>query len=132
MFLFHASETSTYTVIIHILFCWILAPFYEKFFQFSFKEAIVSNLFYVTREFIIEITACISWLTVTKFKLLYVLMTVWAVSCIISMYLTICYTCTFPFTHKIVFECTTFMRFVFLDSQNFLDRCLSVLSLQYS
>jgi hypothetical protein len=35
-----------------------MGPFFEKFFQFPFKEAFVSNLFYVSRKFVAEVAAC--------------------------------------------------------------------------
>jgi hypothetical protein len=43
---------------------------FEKFLQFPFKEAVVSNLFYVSREFIVEVATCSNWFTVMKFKLM--------------------------------------------------------------
>jgi len=45
-----------------------MAPFYEKFFQFPFKETVVSDMFHASMELLIDNIACRS-----SFKLTYVL-----------------------------------------------------------
>jgi hypothetical protein len=72
----------------------MVEPFCEKFFQFPFKEAVISNLFDASRESVIEAKACKSRLTIMKFKFMYMLMVV-IVSSYISMYL-ICYMRVYP------------------------------------
>jgi hypothetical protein len=101
IFLLDASETNSYEIIIHVFLYWIAAPIYMNFFQFPFKETIVSHLFYARRESVTELTTCNTWLNIINFKFIYVLMIVWAISSIIKMYLIITYLPS-SFTSKFV------------------------------
>jgi len=93
----HTSGTNIYKLIIYILLYFLVAPFREKSFQFPVKEAVVSDLFYISREYVIEFTAWNSWLPTTKFNVMYMLTVDWATFCIISMYLILCYIPTLYF-----------------------------------
>lgn len=67
----HQKPTSVHKVI-HIPLCWIVAPFYEKFFHLLSEEALVCNLFCVGRDYVIEGTACnssITWSVISYFRL---------------------------------------------------------------
>jgi len=108
-----ASETSVHKIL-RVFLCWIVATFWEKFFQFPFKGAGVSSLFYATK------TLCTTWLTVMKFKLVHVLMVDRTNSSVISMYLIIsCMPSLFFFISNFL-VCGASVGFVYLGSLNFL------------
>jgi hypothetical protein len=122
--LLHASETNIYKN--HYSYTLLLnnSTLCEKF---PMNEAIVSNLFYISLEFAI---ACNSWFTIILFKFVYMFMAVRASSCVIIIYLIICYT-PIHFFYITLFPMHTYtvcIVLVFLDLQNFLNISMFVLS----
>jgi hypothetical protein len=75
-------DTPSYTMV---------TPLYEKLLQFCFKDTVFRICFMLSTKFVIEVTACSSWFTVIKLKLMYLFM-LRDKSCTIIMYMIISFT----------------------------------------